>query len=177
MFSKDKKILTLMILMQMRENKQNILLGMKKQGFGMGKWNGFGGKVEKNEGIYNAAVREVKEECGLDVNKAQFIGLITFEYQIENKLPMHVHVFKTEDFTGDPIETSEMKPRWFEVDEIPYNQMWKDDELWYPYMFASKHFYGKFSFSDYDTILDYNLVEIKSAELFELQKRIVGLDI
>jgi len=37
-----------------------ILLGMKKRGFGKGKWNGFGGKVEKNESIPAAAQRGVQ---------------------------------------------------------------------------------------------------------------------
>jgi 8-oxo-dGTP diphosphatase / 2-hydroxy-dATP diphosphatase len=34
-----------------------VLLGLKKKGFGKGKWNGFGGKVEKNETILEAAIR------------------------------------------------------------------------------------------------------------------------
>ena len=31
--------------------RDSILLGMKKRGFGVGKYNGFGGKVEKDESI------------------------------------------------------------------------------------------------------------------------------
>ena len=38
-----------------------ILLAMKKRGFGVGKWNGVGGKVEKGEEIIDAAIREIKE--------------------------------------------------------------------------------------------------------------------
>ena len=60
----SKKILTLVFL---REDGR-VLLGMKKRGFGAGKWNGFGGKVETGETITEAAVREVKEECGYIVN-------------------------------------------------------------------------------------------------------------
>jgi hypothetical protein len=37
-----KKLLTLCIVHQ----NDKVLLGMKKRGFGMGRWNGFGGKVE-----------------------------------------------------------------------------------------------------------------------------------
>ena len=40
---------------------------MKKRGFGEGKWNGFGGKVEEGETILQAALRELKEECGASV--------------------------------------------------------------------------------------------------------------
>lgn len=34
-----------------------ILLGMKKRGFGAGRWNGFGGKVHPGESIEAAAKR------------------------------------------------------------------------------------------------------------------------
>ncbi len=34
-----------------------VLLGMKKRGFGKGRWNGFGGKVHKGESIEEAAIR------------------------------------------------------------------------------------------------------------------------
>lgn len=38
-------------------NNDNILLGMKKRGFGVGRWNGFGGKVNSDETILEAAKR------------------------------------------------------------------------------------------------------------------------
>lgn len=38
-------------------NASDILLGWKKRGFGQGKWNGFGGKVEPGETIIQGAVR------------------------------------------------------------------------------------------------------------------------
>lgn len=47
------KLLTLVLI---REPSQ-ILLGLKKYGFGRGKWNGFGGKVEQGETILDGAKR------------------------------------------------------------------------------------------------------------------------
>jgi 8-oxo-dGTP diphosphatase/2-hydroxy-dATP diphosphatase len=44
-----------------------ILLGMKKRGIGEGMWNGFGGKPEPGETILQAAYRELKEECGIQI--------------------------------------------------------------------------------------------------------------
>ena len=64
MSSKKRKVLTLVLL---REDNR-VLLGMKKRGFGAGKWNGFGGKLEPGETVVEAAAREVQEECGLTVN-------------------------------------------------------------------------------------------------------------
>jgi len=48
-----RKIYTLVVL----HNESCVLLGLKKRGFGKGKWNGFGGKVEEGETIAQAAMR------------------------------------------------------------------------------------------------------------------------
>jgi 8-oxo-dGTP diphosphatase/2-hydroxy-dATP diphosphatase len=48
---------TLVFLINRNENK--ICLGMKKRGFGASRWNGFGGKVNEEEEIEDAAIREV----------------------------------------------------------------------------------------------------------------------
>jgi len=66
-----KKVLTL--VMPRREGR--ILLGMKKRGFGQGRWNGFGGKVEKGESVAEGAARELLEESCLNINWWKFFGL------------------------------------------------------------------------------------------------------
>ena len=50
---KEEKDYTLLFV----RKDDEILLGMKKRGFGTGKWNGFGGKIEAGETIEQAAVR------------------------------------------------------------------------------------------------------------------------
>ena len=67
------KLLTLVLL----RDKVNggVLLGMKKRGFGVGKWNGFGGKVQEGESIRDCARRETLEECGLEVGVGKTMHL------------------------------------------------------------------------------------------------------
>ena len=50
-----------------KDNK--LLLGMKKRGFGQGKYNGFGGKLQEGETIIQGVLRELKEECGIQVQE------------------------------------------------------------------------------------------------------------
>lgn len=119
---------------------------MKKIGFGAGRWNGFGGKVESGEGIEDAAKREVVEESGLTTNIVDKMGVLSFEFESDPEKLLEVHVFKSDSFTGNPIETDEMKPQWFSISDIPYEQMWSDDAYWLPMLLAGKKFEGKFLF-------------------------------
>lgn len=47
------RLYTLVLVLQ----PQRVLLGMKKRGFGAGRWNGFGGKVQEGETIEDGAKR------------------------------------------------------------------------------------------------------------------------
>ncbi len=138
-----KKITTLCII----HNHPQILLGMKKKGFGKGRWNGFGGKVKKEETIEEGIKRELFEESKLDVPIDNFekVGIIEFSFK---EIPdiLENHFFKVKNFSGEPYETEEMKPRWFHIDEIPFNQMWTDDVCWMSLFLEGKKFRGKFVF-------------------------------
>lgn len=50
---KTSKLYTLIVV---KKNDQ-VLLGYKKRGLGVDKWNGFGGKVEEGESIDDGALR------------------------------------------------------------------------------------------------------------------------
>lgn len=151
------KLLTLCIIHQ----HPKILLGMKKRGFGVGRWNGFGGKVSEGETIEEAALREIKEESNIEVDNINKVGIIEFEFQGNSEI-LEVHIFKSDSFLGEPSESEEMKPAWFHVDEIPYDLMWPDDIHWLPLFLADKKFKGKFLFGEVDSILSMNLSEIDS---------------
>jgi 8-oxo-dGTP pyrophosphatase MutT (NUDIX family) len=61
-----------------------VLLGEKKRGFGKGKWNGFGGKVDASDAsIVAAAAREIQEEANVTVHERDLehrgVLLFTFE--------------------------------------------------------------------------------------------------
>jgi 8-oxo-dGTP diphosphatase len=114
--------------------KGEVLLAMKKRGFGAGKWNGPGGKSDPGETPEQTAVRETKEEVGITVNSVEHRGTLDFVFApVPGKDPHNrCEVYVTRDFGGEPIETEEMRPQWFSFGVIPYKDMWEDDELWLP---------------------------------------------
>ena len=60
-----------------KENK--ILLAMKKKGFGEGKYNGVGGKLEENETPEEAMIRETQEEICVTPTEYEKVGVISFD--------------------------------------------------------------------------------------------------
>lgn len=152
-----KKIFTLCII----HKDSHVLLGLKKRGFGAGRWNGFGGHVEAGESIEEAARREVFEEAGIAVKSLEKVGVLEFAF---DKKPesFEVHLFRANDFEGEPVEGEEMKPRWFHINKLPFDKMWPDDRYWYPLFLQNKKFNGKFLFKDLDNLIEYKLTPIES---------------
>lgn len=121
-----------------------VLLIEKKRGIGEGLYNGPGGKVEPGETPKQAARREVREEIATDVPAISKRGELEFVFG-ENHY-MTVHVYRSPGVTGSPEETSEARPVWMDLDEVPYDRMWEDDRYWLPFVFEDRTFRGWFRF-------------------------------
>jgi len=153
-----KKQMTLCIVQQ----GDKVLLGMKKRGFGAGRWNGFGGKLNVDETVEQATRREMKEEAGIELTDLEKVGVIDFEFQGKPGI-LEVSIFRSTDFSGEPVESEEMKPQWFGLDQIPFAQMWPDDIHWFPLFLAGKKFTGRFLFGEGEgnTIVEQELNEVE----------------
>lgn len=147
--SGNHKVTTLCLV----HDTDRVLLAMKKRGFGAGKWNGFGGKVQAGESIEEATVRETEEESLIRVRNLRKCGVLHFSFEGE-ALTIECHVFRTDVWDGTPTETEEMRPAWFDRTDIPFSEMWSDDVYWFPLFFARTPFAGTFHFAaDHKTIL------------------------
>src|SRR5512147_3221056 len=117
-----------------------VLLGLKKTGFGAGKYAGFGGKVESEETIEAATIRELEEETGIktSIDDLCSIARLTFEFPFKPSWSQVVHVFVAKAWIGNPEESDEMKPTWCSIDEIPFESMWDDARYWLPLVAEGK---------------------------------------
>lgn len=141
------------------KNKE-ILLAMKKRGFGAGKYNGVGGKIEKDETPEKAMIRETEEEINVTPVKYEKVGLIEFdEYYKGNKEKLVFHLFVAHEWIGKPTESEEMDPKWFNINEIPYDKMFADDKYWLPLILDGKKIKAYFEFDEEWNLIKKNIEE------------------
>lgn len=150
------------------KKKDKILLGMKKKGFGKGKINGFGGKIESfDESIQHAAAREVIEECNLKIYIKDILkyGEIDFYFPHKEEWNQKVHIFIAyyNESMGEPKESDEMSVSWHNITEIPFEKMWSDDREWVPYILDNKKIKAEFHFKEDNNTTDkFQIDEIPS---------------
>ena len=95
-----KQVTTLALI----ERGDEVLLAMKKRGFGEGWWNGYGGKVQEGESVDEAMCREFFEESGLRAVEYRKRGVLNFVFRGTSKI-VEMHIYEVTDYEGDPIET------------------------------------------------------------------------
>lgn len=138
-----------------------VLLIYKKRGVGEGLYNGPGGKVEEHDSsVKEAAKREMEEEVKIKAEDLEKVGELRFFF---GDTPfMYVHAFKTTSYSGTPEETEEARPEWFEIGNLPYDQMWADDRYWMPKMFEGKQLNARFQFDeDGDELKNWDIEETR----------------
>lgn len=140
---------TLLFLVKYNDSKiTEICLAMKKRGFGAGRYNGVGGKLDEGEQIIDAARRETLEEIGVRVGELDKKAELTFFTPHHPSWNQIVHVYFVSDWEGDPKESEEMRPEWFKIEDIPYQNMWPDDKFWLPEVLNGKFVTGTFTFAE-----------------------------
>jgi 8-oxo-dGTP pyrophosphatase MutT (NUDIX family) len=147
--------------------KDEILLAMKKRGFGKGRWNGVGGKLDADESVEAATIRETLEEIGVTPTKLEKVAELTFLFPTlpaDKNFNQFCHVFFAHSWEGEPTESEEMAPAWYPKNALPYANMWPDDELWLEQVLAGKKLVGEFSFGDNDSVLAHNISYVSSLE-------------
>ena len=120
---------TLAIMIKNRK----IFLWEKKRWFAKGVLNWVWWKQEWCESIEECMIRETKEEIWIDILEMEKIWVLHFIFPEEKKdWNQSVHLFLVKSWNWDIIETEEIRPFWFDLNKIPYDKMWADDEIWLP---------------------------------------------
>ena len=148
--------LTTTLLLIIKDDR--ILLARKKRGFGEGKLNGVGGKQEIGETIEDTMIRETQEEIGVVPKDFFKMAIIDFDEYVKGKRTnVSMHIFLAKDFDGEISESDEMNPEWHDLKNIPFNQMFADDNFWLPEILKGNKVIGNFVYDEDFNILSKDL--------------------
>ena len=140
-----------------RENKTLMVHRIKKENdMHQGKWNGLGGKLEPGETPEECAIREIREESGLEVKHLVLKGLLTFPLFAKNE-DWYAFVYVVDQVEGDLIDSPEGILEWVDNEKILELNLWEGDHIFLPWLERSGFFSAKFVY-DNGRYIDHQVV-------------------
>lgn len=120
-----------------------------------------GGKVEFPEGFAEGAIREVKEETGLNVQSLSFKGISHFTNEQAND-HFIIYNYLTDDFSGELLtDSSEGELHWVKISEAKNYPMQEDIKMRFDYFFEPGTF-------EIHTTWNHDLDEIDKQTIYKL---------
>jgi 8-oxo-dGTP diphosphatase len=151
------------------QRDDEVCLAKKQKKIGAGKLNGVGGKLKKGETPATGAVRETEEELSVRPTVYKKMAELLFhnEYDGDGAAELQeqlCHVFVATEWEGEPAETEtgEMKdPAWYKINNLPFERMLPDDEVWFPRVLSGIAIKASFSFDKDWNITHQKIEEVK----------------
>lgn len=138
-----------------------LLLGEKKKGeIGTGVLCGPGGKLDPDETLPECMIRETREELAIELDPAslELVAYILFHrgrmrfaffnkilnfFGLRSSVPdFGVFVYRARILSGELVETEDMIPQLYPLDNLPLEQMYEADRHWLPKAISGEKFHA-----------------------------------
>jgi 8-oxo-dGTP diphosphatase len=112
-----------------------------------GKYNGLGGKMERDEDVAACMIREIREEAGIQVTAMRLRGTVSWPGFGRHGEDWLGFVFLVTEFTGEPLtRNDEGALEWVAVSRVVNCEidMWAGDRYFLPLVFNDdpRQFHG-----------------------------------
>ena len=120
------------------------------------KWLGVGGKLEAGETPFECARREIREECGIEVENLSYRGIITFVSDLYGT--EYMHLFTSNAYRGEiDYDCDEGKLEWVPKDKIFDLPIWEGDKIFFKLIDTEKRFFSLKLCYEGDTLVSHEL--------------------
>lgn len=118
-----------------------------------GKYNGLGGRLERDEDVATGMRREIWEESGLTATRLTLRGTVSWPGFGPDGADWFGFIFRVEEFSGEPHAGNEEGTlEWISIDRLAAGDlpMWPSDRHFLPMVFDDdpRPFHGCMPFSD-----------------------------
>lgn len=136
---------------------EEVMLGLKKEGLGRGNYIGIGGKNEEGETIIETAIRELKEEIFIKPIVFEEMGAVRFYFEKTPDWNQEIIPFICTKWSGTPKESNEIRPVWFDREDIPYDEMWDDAKYWIHKVVYGEKVQADFLYDENNKVIEYRV--------------------
>lgn len=120
----------------LREGSVLMMYRHKEPNFG--KWVAPGGKIELHESPAECAIREFKEETGLDAGRPE-LRVIATETSPLPDWQWLMFIYLVRDFTGDVTGCDEGELAWVSIEEVANLPIPQADAVFFPHVVNGSH--------------------------------------
>lgn len=118
-------------------------------------YNGVGGHVERDEDVYTAAAREIREETGLRVSQLRLRGLVNID--AGERLGILLFVFTARAATRHVTPSSEGALEWVPADRLPASELVEDLAVLLPRVLSMRDgdepFFAHYTYDSHDQLV------------------------
>jgi 8-oxo-dGTP diphosphatase len=117
----------------------------------LGKYNGLGGKLDPMEDIVAGMRREIREEAGIECERLELRGTISWPGFGKNGEDWFGFIFRITAFSGRIVDRNpEGTLEWVDVDQVLELPLWEGDRHFLPLIFdpAGRPFHGVMPYRD-----------------------------
>ena len=102
----------------------------------LGKWNGLGGKLERDEDVWTGMARELREEAGIEVVSMRLRGTVSWPGFHADGSDVLGFIFVVDQWTGEiPERNAEGPLVWQPISALAELPMWAGDRYFVPQVF------------------------------------------
>jgi 8-oxo-dGTP diphosphatase len=116
-----------------------------------GKYNGLGGKLDRDEDVVASFRREVREESSLECEEIVLRGTISWPGFGKHGEDWFGFIFRVDRFRGEPYTVNaEGSLEWVEVERLLELPLWEGDRFFLPLVFehTARQFHGVMPYCD-----------------------------
>jgi 8-oxo-dGTP diphosphatase len=116
-----------------------------------GKYNGLGGKLERDEDVVACVCREVREEAGIECMSLRLRGTVSWPGFGKGGEDWFGFVFRVDSWTGSPqLENADGTLEWVELRQLAALPLWEGDRYFLPLIFGENEgqFHGVMPYQD-----------------------------
>lgn len=121
----------------------------------LGKYNGLGGKLDRDEDVVAGMRREIREEAGIECLNLRLRGTISWPGFGRNGEDWFGFLFVIDRWQGTPLDCNpEGSLEWVEIDRLDELPLWGGDRHFLPLVFDDdpRTFHGVMPYRDGDAL-------------------------